>query len=429
MTNAHSKMSDGSQPVLSLVPEVDEDILPEDRTKSGTFKLKSTPADADSAKYSFTMAYVDGTQTVRAHILWYRNVKRVIAGMAMNDGMAIHNLIQQLCQGGALTAYTDGVEQVRENHRTQLAVVVRNAIVRDQHGAETDAAFAQCQQTAYDSAVKPIPNADDVLAGMQAVLTFVCPYKALERQKEFMRRKMRKPANMKTRLYVNYLQRINLQELHLLPPFKDDQHLADDEMIGILLYGIPKSWRREMDKHDFDPYGHDIMKTVEFCERLESAEDFDPSNIAKKSGNGKHKKAKKSHPSKKDDDGGKWCEYHESSTHNTSECSVLKNLKMKAKTDGQKSRNKTWKRKSDDAKGYSKKELAAIGKKASKAAMKHAKKELNAIATKRKKNDESDDDSVFSTNSLNAMEKIDQKMKDFSFDDLDKALEDGEISV
>jgi hypothetical protein len=62
-----------------------------------------------------------------------------------------------------------------------------------------------------------------------------------------------------------------------------DQHLSQDELLDIILYGIPKSWVKEMDRQDFDPFSATtILQVVDFCERLESAEE--PEHTRKKSG-------------------------------------------------------------------------------------------------------------------------------------------------
>ena len=62
-------------PILSLVPE-DGELVEEDHSKTGSFKLLSNPTgDATSPKYQFSMGYADGTQSVRFHIMWKRNVE------------------------------------------------------------------------------------------------------------------------------------------------------------------------------------------------------------------------------------------------------------------------------------------------------------------------------------------------------------------
>ena len=61
----------------------------------------------------------------------------------------------------------------------------------------------------------------------------VIPTKALEMQKRYMQRRMRKPADMKIRQYVNHLTWINLDELPQLPPFSPTQALSSDELMDM----------------------------------------------------------------------------------------------------------------------------------------------------------------------------------------------------
>jgi hypothetical protein len=55
---------------------------------------------------------------------------------------------------------------------------------------------------------------------------------------------------MKIRIFVNHLHQINLDEIPQLPPFAPDQELSNDELLDIILYGIPKSWVKEMDRQE-----------------------------------------------------------------------------------------------------------------------------------------------------------------------------------
>ena len=108
----------------------------------------------------------------------------------------------------------------------------------------------------------------------------------------------------------------------------------------------------------------------------------------------------------------------------------MKQLKAEHDGGGKRSynKNKTWKRKSDDASKFSKKELSAIATKAGKKAVKEAKdkkKSLYLMAMKRKAEDkessnESDSNSdMDSVASINMMEKgmveIDRQLADFDF--------------
>jgi hypothetical protein len=134
-------------------------------------------------------------------------------------------------------------------------------------------AYAGRLQRARDGAVQPEYTDPDILIGIQATMNAVCPYRALENQKRFMRRKMRKPTGMSTLQYVNHMTRINTKELPNLPPFRGAAgKFTDDEFKEIILFGLPNSWKKEMDKFDFDPFLKSITELVEFCERMEASD-------------------------------------------------------------------------------------------------------------------------------------------------------------
>jgi hypothetical protein len=69
-------------PPLSLVPD-DNKMEQNDEVKKCTFKLRSDPADTTSQKYSSTMAYADGSQSIRFQIKWVKDVLKVLHGMGV----------------------------------------------------------------------------------------------------------------------------------------------------------------------------------------------------------------------------------------------------------------------------------------------------------------------------------------------------------
>ena len=95
-----------------------------------------------------------------------------------------------------------------------------------------------------------------------------------------------------------------------------------------------------MNKQDFDPFqpGTTLCQLVEFCKHLEHTKDSTvvKSNVNKKAKTQGSSKNKMSKPE------GKYCEYHELTTHDTSECMVLKKLKANKKD----VMSKTWDKKS-----------------------------------------------------------------------------------
>ena len=195
---------------------------------------------------------------------------------------------------------------------------------------------------------------------------------------------------MTTREYVNHLVRINEQEIVHLPPFRgSEQAFPEEELKGIIMYGLPNSWKKEMNKFDFDLYRNSVMQLVDFCERLESSESRDgPAKQDNKKGTSSPgRKSKYQHDkssSKNQKEGGKWCVLHETDTHNTKDCHAIKKLKASRKPEGG---AKTWKARAEKEKEKAKKELNTIKKKMAK-----LRKGLDDSTKSKRKSDDSDDE-------------------------------------
>ena len=108
----------------------------------------------------------------------------------------------------------------------------------------------------------------------QAVLLEALPYEILQKQKCYMHRHMSKLHGMKVHTYATHLTKINCEELPKLPLFKGKtQSLDKDKMVEIILYGVPNGWQCEMDRLNFNPETNTQQELIQFCERMESAED------------------------------------------------------------------------------------------------------------------------------------------------------------
>ena len=146
-----------------------------------------------------------------------------------------------------------------------------------------------------------------------------------------------------------------------------------------------------MDKLDFDPVARTLTEVINFCERMEAAEDFEPARNGDKTNNKKDKSTNKSkgNSPNKGSGGDKYCLLHgDNPSHTTDECHVLKKqAKSLCNNDGDKKpafKNKTWKRDADKSTNSSKKELATFVRK-------QARKELYAFAKKRKVEEDAED--------------------------------------
>ena len=153
-------------------------------------------------------------------------------------------------------------------------------------------------------------------------------------------------------------------------------------------------------------------------ERIEMSEDFDADKKVAKVNQGKGKKKTNFAKGNSDADGSKYCMLHgNNNTHDTSECKTLMAQAKKLKGNNGannkgKAGNKSWKNKSKDTTDDSKKELAALIKKATEVIKKS---ELNAIepVKKRKVNWPSEEEEA-------ELCALDAELKDFNYEDMDK---------
>ena len=60
--------------------------------------------------------------------------------------------------------------------------------------------------------------------------------------------------------------RINFEEMIPLSPpdFNTAQQFSNDELIGVLLFGTPNSWQKEMECQNFDPVVRSIGEVISF---------------------------------------------------------------------------------------------------------------------------------------------------------------------
>jgi hypothetical protein len=123
----------------------------------------------------------------------------------------------------------------------------------------------------------------------------------------------------------------------------------------LVLTAGSKKWTGKISMPIITPTG-----LLKFLERIESLEPTTISHTNKASSTSDHKASKKSKPNGKSKTG-KWCEYHQTDTHNTSECRSKKARKAAVTTIGRKRRKKI--KKAEENKTYTRKELNAILKK------------------------------------------------------------------
>ena len=371
---AHSAYSRYKCPFPLVATELTKEEL--DLKKRSKFELRSDPTDPNSLKYTVMVTHIDGSEDPRTVIQWKKEIEAVRKGSGLTRVDAIAKMVTSTLAGSAQDAYIAAIGEFREGRKATAETWKKSNILVDQEEEEHDEDFAirkAAWQKKYDALADL--RMTDHTAALQAVIVDAMPYKAITKQKRYMRRFMKKPPNMRFRTYVAHINKINKEEIMELPPFNGlAQTLKKDDLVDIMLNGMPTAWEDEMDKHDFDPEANSIQELVDFCERLEAVEQRHKSsnnnNNQNQNGNsqsGSRKKAKtngNSHGSKKSSTG-KWCTFHEKDTHDTSECRQKQFHGKNSDGSPKKAdKSKSYNNKSKDNNQYiSKKELNALMKK------------------------------------------------------------------
>ena len=200
----------------------------DEKESQTTFKLRSLPTQANSPTYEVTMKYFD-TGKPEEFLSLRTKFEEICTGQNLTTGVQRFTLMRTLLRGDAFAAWTT---------RTAAA------------GAQT------------------LANLQLVLNG---VTQHVFPERALQKQKRYMRRFMRKPQSMTIRVYAARVAEIN-EHLTLFPPFLPNQSLSNDKILEILEFAIPRAWQHKMTRQGYDPLAHSTQDFIQFCERLEETE-------------------------------------------------------------------------------------------------------------------------------------------------------------
>jgi hypothetical protein len=273
-------------PPIPLVRPAEEKLK---LTETCKFKLWSNPADKDSLTYEVVVKqFKSGTpeefiQTVVA-------LDKIFKGQDITTGPEQYALCKKIFQNEALTAFNNAATLIGNETVNNLKLVFKK------------------------------------------VAATVFPLRAYYTQKQAMRRYMRKPKDMKIRDYVDRLLEINSYLVHF--PVKDDEtaaaSLPKEEMMDILLFGIPNNWQKKIVELGFDSIAHTPQEFVEVCERISYGESTDDGQKAKTKQNAGIKGAKwqpnsssKNSNKKKSNNSDKYCPLHKTYGHDANECKVL----------------------------------------------------------------------------------------------------------
>ena len=200
-TNPSSTATQTKRKILPPIPleRPAKQDLPKGAYQS--YKLRNIPDDPMSPTYELSVPYLS-SGTPEEWLLFKKNVNRVITGQDKTTGPPKYVLARRLLQGEALATF--------DNKATEL-------------GNETVAHFKECPT---------------------AVTNFIFPVRSSMLQKRYMRRFLRKPAEMTTREYVARVPELN----NYLPEFpqvngNDVDVIPPEKIRDMLEFGVPASWQ------------------------------------------------------------------------------------------------------------------------------------------------------------------------------------------
>jgi Tfp pilus assembly protein PilE len=173
-------------------------------------------------------------------------------------------------------------------------------------------------------------------AALTAIAITVFPHRALEIQRLWMTRGT-------TRKTAAAITRIN-NALPLFPGGTDASKFSNAEVIGLLEWSLPPSWRSTFDLDGYIPTLDLKAKLIKNCEAIERNQKDTPQ--AKPTHKDKKSKSEKSWNGTKNRESGKndkYCSEHgKNNTHNTSDCFTLKNRKDNGQNSNEKNGKARW---------------------------------------------------------------------------------------
>jgi hypothetical protein len=174
-----------------------------------------------------------------------------------------------------------------------------------------------------------------VLGALNAVAETVFPHRALETQKQWMRRGLKKPKELSFRKTVAAVGRLN-NSIPYFPRGSEVDKFSREEIVELLEWSIPQTWRTKFDLDGYTPTMHTKERMITECEQIERNEGLQKSLIKnhpsastkttvhkKGKGNKYKREGTKSYSAEKKDF---YCKEHgKNPTHNTDACFTLKN--------------------------------------------------------------------------------------------------------
>jgi hypothetical protein len=236
----HLKMSSKSpeEPVIPLIPDPLPSIK-DDKTKWIQLDLKVKAGSASTAASYKKNIRIFDDGTPYQWILFRRELEEIWRQNTVTSASDRVALISAILKNESLTAFEVALEDVKKDEDT--------------------------------GTVATATTLEHVNAALAAVATTIFPHRALEIQKRWMNRGMKKPYDLPTRRTAAAIARLN-NCLPIFPEGSEETKFSDDELVGLLEWSLPLKWRQKFDLDNFVPSKHTLEELISRCEAIERNE-------------------------------------------------------------------------------------------------------------------------------------------------------------
>jgi hypothetical protein len=232
------------RPVLPLIVKKSTTV-DDDKTRFITIELRArVNAPTGSATYKKNIRkFEEGT--AQEWIDLQRDIQEIWVQNTITGGTDRASTTRALLCGESLTSFEASLEEARRNDNDK-----------------------------EDGAPLPI-DAAMVDNALTAVAITVFPHRAIEMQRLWMTRGMRKPYELTTRNTAAAITRIN-NVLALFPGGTEASKFSNAKVIGLLEWSLPPSWRSKFDLDRYIPTLDTKGKLIESCEAIERNQNDTP---------------------------------------------------------------------------------------------------------------------------------------------------------
>ena len=193
------------------------------------------------------------------------------------------------------------------------------SILKDEALEHFEGALRELQEPTENNPKVELTN-EMVEKALLAVSSAVFPHRALETQKLWMKRHLKKPRDMKYRVLQSRVLKMN-NSLPLFPGADENAKFSPPEILEILEYSLPQSWRSKFDLDGYLPSKFNKERLLQEAEAVERHQiEEKPLKKQKKSETKLATKKRKSLSNSPKKTHTKFCTEHGSGNHSSAEC-------------------------------------------------------------------------------------------------------------